>query len=93
MIGRIAVSALVLSLTATGAFALTVTNKTSKDTTIGVDYGNKEVVEKVAGGQSVKIKGCNKDDCGITGPWGYSWMAKSGDTLVFDDHGLKPSNM
>ncbi len=22
-----------------------------------------------------------KDDCGVTGPWGFSWMAKGDDTM------------
>ena len=92
MFVRLAASVLALGLMTAGASALTVTNKTSEAHTIGVDYGNTEKVEKIAAGKSVKIDGC-EESCGITGPWQYSWMAKTGDTLVFDENGLKPSNM
>jgi len=92
MARRIAASIIALAFTASSAFALTITNKSGKDETVGIDYGNNEKVETVAAGKSVKIDGC-EEECGVTGIWGYSWMAKTGDTLVFDENGLKPSNL
>lgn len=66
------------------AFALTITNKDGKDHTIGLDMGNKEAVHKIAAGQSMTFKDECNDGCGVTGPWGFSWMAKTGDTLTID---------
>jgi hypothetical protein len=92
MARRIAASIIALAFTASSALALTITNKSGKEETVGIDYGNSEKVETVAPGKSVKIDGCD-EECGVTGIWGYSWMAKTGDTLVFDENGLKPSNL
>ena len=92
MARRIAASIIALAFTASSAFALTITNKSGQDETVGIDFGNSEKVETVAAGKSIKVDGCN-EECGVTGIWGYSWMAKTGDTFVFDETGLKPSNM
>lgn len=87
---KIAASLLALVLMSASASALTISNKGAKDETVGIDYGDTEKVEKVGAGKSVKIEGCD-EACGVTGTWGFSQMAKSGDTLVFDEKGLKPS--
>ena len=77
-------------LPAVPAMALTITNKSSKEHTIGVDMGNKEEVHKIAGGGSVTLKEQCAEGCGLTGPWGYSWMAKTGQDFAFDDTKLIP---
>ena len=46
----------------------------------GIDYGAKSTVEKVPAGKSVTFE-C-KDGCGVTGPWGFSRIAKGGDTFT-----------
>ncbi len=69
-----------LALTATAASAVTVTNTDSKDHKIAISWGNKQTVENVAAGKSVKFD-C-PDDCGVSGPWGFSWMAKGNDTIT-----------
>ena len=89
MLKTLLVSAAALMMMSGAASALTVTNKGTKDHTIGVDMGNKEAVEKVAANHSVSLKSC-ADGCGITGPWGYSWMAKDGEDFAFDDTKLLP---
>ena len=58
---------------------MTVKNDSGKQVSIGVDYGNKEQVKKIDAGQSASFD-C-KDDCGVTGPWGFSWMARGNDTI------------
>lgn len=65
------------------AAALTLTNKDKEEHSIGVDMGAKEETHKVAAGASVSIKGCD-DGCGVTGPWQYSRMLKTGDKVDFD---------
>lgn len=87
MLKTIAVAALALTFAAPSAFALTVTNKTSKEHKIGIDMGAKERVETIAANKSLKVDGC-KDGCGFTGPWGYSWMAKEGENFAFDAKGI-----
>jgi len=71
-------------LAVTPAFALTVTNESAEEVTIGLDMGNKESVHKIPAGQSVSFKSECDDGCGVTGPWAYSWMAKTGDTIKTD---------
>lgn len=82
-------SAAALILMSGAASALTITNMGAKEATIGVDMGNKETVEKVAANGSVSLKNC-VSGCGITGPWGYSWMAKDGEDFAFKDKQLIP---
>lgn len=72
------------------ASALTISNKDSKEHTIGVDLGNKESVHKVPAGGNVTFKSECNDGCGITGPWGYSWLAKTGDEIAFNNKELMP---
>lgn len=90
MIKTLAAALIALSLTATGAAALTVTNNTSKEHKIGIDMGTKEKVETIAAGKSVKVQGCD-EACGLTGPWGYSRMVKTGEDFAFDDDGIVSS--
>ena len=73
-----AAAALALSI-AGPAFAVTVKNTSSGEFTIGVDMGSSEKVETIAAGKSVELD-C-KAGCGVTGPWGFSWMAKGDDTI------------
>ncbi|MDO9383793.1 MAG: hypothetical protein Q7T86_13125 [Hyphomicrobiaceae bacterium] len=65
------------------ASALTLTNKDKAEHTVGIDYGAKEEVQTVAAGASVTIKDCDAG-CGVTGPWNYSRMLKTGDKVDFD---------
>jgi hypothetical protein len=69
-------------LLASPALAVTVENTSDKEFKIGVDYGNKEDVKTVAPQKSAKID-C-PDGCGITGPWGYSWLAMGDDSKSSD---------
>jgi hypothetical protein len=69
-----------LALTATAASAVTVKNTDSKDHKIAITWANKQVVEPVAAGKSLKFD-C-PEDCGVSGPWGFSWMAKGNDTIT-----------
>ncbi len=75
-----------LAVSATAATAVTVTNTDSKSHKIGISWGHKQAVQKVGAGKSVKFD-C-PDDCGVTGPWGFSWMAKGNDTITTDGKSL-----
>lgn len=74
----------VVALAAGPALALTVTNKNTKEHAIGLDLGNQESVHKIPAGQSVTFKNECDEGCGVTGPWGFSWMAKTGDKIETD---------
>jgi hypothetical protein len=74
--------------TATGAHALTVNNTSSKELSIGLDQGDKESVHKIAAGKSVTFKNECDNHCGVTGPWNFSWWAKTGDTINTDGSSL-----
>ena len=52
---------------------------------VGIDEGEAEHVETVAAGKTVDLTAKCKDGCGLTGPWGFSWMASPGEKLVFKD--------
>lgn len=71
-----------LALTATAASAVTVKNVDSKDHKIAITWANKQNVETVGAGKSLKFD-C-PEDCGVSGPWGFSWMAKGNDTITTD---------
>lgn len=77
--------AVAAALIATPAFALTVENRDKGELTFGIDEGETEHVESVAAGKSGDFSAKCKEGCGLTGPWGFSWMAKPGDKLVFND--------
>jgi len=61
------------------ASAVTVKNTSSGEFTIGIDFGSSEKIETIAAGKEVTFD-C-KDGCGVTGPWGFSWMAKGDDVI------------
>jgi len=75
-----------LFLVTAPAGAATVKNTSDGEITIGIDYGNTEKVEQVPAGKSVKLD-C-KEGCGVTGPWGFSWMVAEGDTVSTDGSSL-----
>jgi hypothetical protein len=75
-------SAVALLLLAGQATAVTVKNTSEKEISIGVDYGAKEEVKNVAAGKSATFE-CD-EGCGVTGPWGYSWMAEGDATFSTD---------
>ena len=77
--------AAVLLLT-TAASAVTVKNTSDKEIAIGVDRGAEESVQKIAPGQSAQLD-C-KEQCGVTGPWGFSWMAKGDMTISSNGESL-----
>lgn len=80
-------SAMAAVLLAAGpAAAATVTNKAGSDITIGVDKGASEKTQTVGAGKSVKLD-C-PEGCGVTGPWGFSWMVAEGDTITSDGSSL-----
>lgn len=68
------------------ASAVTVKNTSSGEFTIGIDYGTSEKIETIPAGKEVKFD-C-KDGCGVTGPWGFSWMAKGDDVLASSGQSL-----
>jgi hypothetical protein len=74
-----AMAAAVVLAMAVPAQAVTVKNTSAGEFTIGVDMGDTEKVETIAAGKEVKLE-C-KDGCGVTGPWGFSWMAKGDDVI------------
>jgi len=78
-------SAAILALAGPAA-AVTVKNTSRAEFTIGVDLGSTEKVETIARGKSVEID-C-KDGCGVTGPWGFSWMASGKDVISSDGTSL-----
>ncbi len=75
-------------LAVTPAFALTVTNESAEEVTVGLDMGNKESVHKIPAGQSASFKSECDDGCGVTGPWGFSWMASGDDEISTDGQAL-----
>lgn len=70
--------------TATAANALTVTNTSSKEISIAVHEGQKATVHKIAAGKSVTFKTECANGCAVTGPWNFSWFAKTGDSIETD---------
>lgn len=75
-----------LLLLTSAASAVTVKNTSDKEITIGVDKGNDEKTQKIGAGDSVQLE-C-KEQCGVTGPWGFSWMAKGDATISSDGQSL-----
>ncbi len=69
---------------ATAASALTINNKSDAELQIGLDVGDKETVHKIAAGKSMTFKNECDQHCGVTGPWNFSWWAKTGDTIDSD---------
>lgn len=88
MLKTIAAGLALIALPLASASALTITNKDSKEHTIGLDMGDKESVHKIPGGGSVTFKDECKDACGVTGPWDFSVMLKTGDKWEFDGRSL-----
>lgn len=82
----LATSCAALLLLSTAASAVTVKNTSDKEITIGVDRGAEESVEKIAPGKSAQLE-C-KEQCGLTGPWGFSWMAKGDATISSNGESL-----
>lgn len=66
------------------AHALTINNTSANEISIGLDQGDKESVHKIAAGKSVTFKNECDDHCGVTGPWNFSWWAKTGDSIETD---------
>ena len=79
-------SCAVLLLLTSAASAVTVKNTSDKEITIGIDRGDDEKTQKIGAGESVQLE-C-KEQCGVTGPWGFSWMAKGDATISSDGQSL-----
>lgn len=79
-------SALALLLLTGSAAAVTVKNTGGEEISVGIDRGGQEKVEQIAAGKSLKVD-CN-EQCGITGPWGFSWLAKGDETIETDGQSL-----
>lgn len=79
---KLAVAAI---LVATPAAALTIDNQDAAELRFGIDEGEVEHVETVAAGKSGDFSAKCKDGCGLTGPWGFSWMAEAGDALTYKE--------
>ncbi|WP_295558739.1 hypothetical protein [uncultured Hyphomicrobium sp.] len=82
---KVSLLAVAAALIAAPASALTIENQDKAELKVGIDEGEKEHVETIAGGKTGDLSAKCKDGCGLTGPWGFSWMAKPGDKLVFND--------
>ncbi len=83
---KLLVAGVALLLTAGSAATVTVKNTSDAEISIGIDYGDKSEVKEVGAGKSVEFE-C-KDGCGVTGPWGFSWMAKGNDVIPTDGKSL-----
>ena len=80
------VAAVLVMAVAGPAAAVTVKNTSAGEFTIGVDMGSSEKIETIAAGKEVKLD-C-KAGCGVTGPWGFSWMAKGDDVISSNGEAL-----
>jgi hypothetical protein len=85
--------ALAAVLMAAPASALMIENQDKAELKVGIDEGDVEHVETVAAGKSADLTAKCKDGCGLTGPWGFSWMASPGEKLVFKDAKLNGSTV
>ncbi len=74
-----------VALMASPAAALTIENQDKAELKVGIDEGKVEHVESVAAGKTVDLSAKCKQGCGLTGPWGFSWMATPGEKLTFKD--------
>lgn len=81
--------AVAAALLATPAAALTINNQDAAELKFGIDEGELEHVKTVPAGKSGDFSAQCKEGCGLTGPWGFSWMAKAGDKLTFKDAKLE----
>jgi hypothetical protein len=86
MVHGLAATLAAIVVLAAPAHAVTVENKSDDAIKIGVDYGHNEEVKDVAAQKSVKFD-C-PDGCGVTGPWGFSWMAQGDDVITSDGNSL-----
>jgi hypothetical protein len=77
--------AIAFAVLATPAAALTIENQDKAELKVGIDEGNVEHVETIPAGKSGDLSAKCKQGCGLTGPWGFSWMAQPGDKLTFKD--------
>ncbi len=82
----ILIAAAALLVIPAAAGAVTVKNTGKADYTIGVDRGNAEETKTVAAGKAETFE-C-KQGCGVTGPWGFSWMVVEDDTIESDGTNL-----
>lgn len=78
-----------LLLTAGAASAVTISNQSKEAITVGIDAGNAENVEKIAAGASHDAKGFCPTGCGLTGPWGYSYLSSAGEKVTYDGDTLR----
>jgi hypothetical protein len=83
---KLSAAVLAAVLFAAPAYAVTVENKSADAIKIGVDYGAKEEVKDVGANKSVKFD-C-PEGCGVSGPWGFSWMAQGDDVITTDGNSL-----
>jgi len=83
---KLSAAVLAAVLLAAPAYAVTVENKSAEAIKIGVDYGAKEEVKEVAANKSLKFD-C-PEGCGVSGPWGFSWMAQGDDVISTDGNSL-----
>ncbi|WP_072391596.1 hypothetical protein [Hyphomicrobium sp. CS1GBMeth3] len=81
-VSKLAIAAVLI---ATPAAALTIDNQDAAELKVGIDEGETEHVETIAAGKAGDLSAKCKDGCGLTGPWGFSWMAETGDKLTFKD--------
>jgi len=85
---RLAIALTALVFTTSAVSALTVINNGPEEITIGIDDGATETVHKVPAGKSTAVTDVCVKGCGVTGPWGYSYMARPADSLVVKDSSL-----
>lgn len=90
---KVTAAAFAAMLLAAPALALSIENQDKAELKVGIDEGDTEHVETIAAGKSGDLSAKCKDGCGLTGPWGFSWMAAPGDKLVFKDAKLNGASI
>lgn len=85
---RLPIAGVSLLVVTSAASALTVINNGLQEISIGIDDGATESVHKVAAGKSAALKDVCLEGCGVTGPWGYSYMARPSDSLAVKDSSI-----
>jgi hypothetical protein len=84
----IALATTIIAATTLPAAALTVKNSGASEITFGVDTGPSEKVYTLAPATEVKVNEDCSNGCSMSGPWGYSRAAMTGDTVETDGTSL-----
>ncbi|MEM1371268.1 MAG: hypothetical protein AAGG72_03455 [Pseudomonadota bacterium] len=80
------------ALAITSAFATSVTNKDAKDQNIIVDRGTSEETVTIPAGKTVDVSSSCGNQCGLTGPRGFTVTGETGKTYTLQDGDFFPTN-